>query len=366
MSTRKKALVNTISIGALLATSITLQFSNHSGRALAVQRLAEVQETKEEVKTEPAEVEAKEPEVGSIQLSPGLYIPEEKTFRNQEVPREDVIKTMNLEAIKLAASSALAEIDAGVEIHLGYSEDDLNPVQLQLYEENVAHYSKLVQDAGQNSLEEQGVIDALNEFKDWASSYKKAIDASIEEEKQEQLAKEQEQEEEAKVIEEVDHSPTSTVSVTQQVSYGIPDLKEQYLTYEPYTAITAKTTPHYRLQTLAKTDKHGYRIYEDAVCVALASSYGTTIGTLYDIKFSDGKVMRAILGDNKADNHTDSLHQYRDATGAYDGKSGNIVEIIFDTTNYPTMQSVNKKINSDYSGDVVSIVKVGMAEGFGK
>lgn len=365
MSKRKRYIVGSVSATAVIASLLLTQSGNYVHLAEAMQQDNEEgnKGTEEVIQNVPQYTEE---EIGSIKLSPGLYVPQQEELRNQPAEYDDVVKTMNLEATKLAMYAALAELDAGIETHLGFKEEQLNPIQVQFYEENVAHYSKIVEVAGTDSLEEEAVNEALAEFKTWASEYREAIVVAIEDAQREEEEKLKLAESQDEVVVQVDHSPKPSTANIQKVSYGIPELGDQYLTYEPYTAITAKTTPHYRLQTLATTDEHGYRIYEDAVCVALASAYGTTIGTLYDITFADGKVMRAILGDNKSDKHTDELHQYRDATGAYNGKSGNIVEIIFDTKNYAGVNAVNRKINGDYSAKVVGIVKVGIAEGFGQ
>lgn len=368
MSRRNKAAFNSIWISSILVSTMVVLPSSEYGDTV----LAKENDSKGiAIEIDEIVPAAEEQPIGSIQLNPGMYIPEKEMLLNQEVDRNDVIKTMNLSDIMLATDTSLAEIDAGIFTHLGFTEAELTEVQVKLYDENVVHYSKEIQRVYVEALEEKEITAVLEEFNTWIESYKAAILESIEEEKTRELEaiEKAKAEEEAKLIEAtevVDHSPNSEIPVMDYVSYGIPELGDQYLTYMPYTAITAKTTPHYRLQQLATTDKHGYRMYEGAVSVALATSYGTTIGTLYDIKFSDGKVMRAVLGDVKSDKHTDKYKQYRDATGSYDGKSGNIVEIIFDITNYPDMNSVNRKINSDYSGDVISIVKVGMAEGFGE
>lgn len=290
-------------------------------------------------------------EIGSISLSPSMYIPDSSEFRNQPVDEEDVKKTMELEAVSVAINAALAELSYGIENHLGYKIDELTQNQVDLYEENVSYYSKSILELEGVASNEEEVLTVLERFRDWSSDYKDAITA-------EKNAKE------VTEVEIVDNSVEESLSASEYISYGIPDLEDQYLTYMPYTAITAKNTPHYKLQQLATTNAEGYRVYDDAICVALGSAYGTKIGTLYNIKFSDGKIMRAVLSDNKSDKHTDSLHQYRDATGIYDGSSGNILEIVFDVEGYKDMYAVNRKINGDYSADIVSITKIGTAKGF--
>lgn len=291
-----------------------------------------------------------EPET-SISLSPGMYIPDPEEFRNQPASQEDVEKTFALSAIEVAANSAIAEIEAGIEKHLALPMEELNQTQIDLYNTNVQYYTKQVLEVKETASNEQEILDVILRFRGWAEDYRDAIKA-------------ENNPVEVKEVETIDDTPEESVSTEEHVSFGIPALDDQYLTYMPYTAITAKNTPHYRLQQLATTNEDGYRVYDDAICIALGSAYGVEIGTLYNIKFDTGKEMRAVLSDNKSDRHTDKLHQYRDATGKYDGSSGNIVEIVFDTKGYEDMYAVNRKINDDYDGKVVSITKIGMAEGF--
>lgn len=290
-------------------------------------------------------------EIGSISLNPKMYIPDSSEFINQPVDEEDVKRTLELKTVAIAINSALAELSAGVENHLGYKTEELSQTQVDLYEENISYYSKSILELEDTASSEEEVLNVLQRFREWSSNYKYEITA-------EKNAKE------VTEVETVDNTTEESLSPSEYISYGLPDLEDQYLTYMPYTAITAKNTPHYKLQQLATTNEEGYRVYDDAICVALGSAYGTKIGTLYNIKFSDGKQMRAVLSDNKSDKHTDSLHQYRDATGVYDGSSGNILEIVFDVEGYKDMYAVNRKINGDYSGDIVSITKIGTAKGF--
>lgn len=295
-----------------------------------------------------------EKQIGSISLSPALYVPDQAEFLNQEVAWEDVQKTMNLGIVNQTVDDSLNQLDADIEENLGIEESKLNEVQKKMYAANVEYYKDAIKKAKETAIFESDILEVMQQFTEWASGYKALIEAAIAEEAR--LA-------ELKEIVNVDNG-SKKVEQTHHVSYEIPELGEEYLTYMPYTAITAKNTPHYKLQQLASTNSEGYRTYQDAICVALASSFGTKIGTLYDITFVDGKKLRAILSDNKSDKHTDKNKQYRDATGKYDGSSGNILEIVFDVEGYPDMNSVNRKINSDYPSKIASIVKVGVAGGF--
>lgn len=371
MNKHKKFLGTTISAGVLLITASVVQSDDKPHYALA-----ENQSIPEEVMAVNEAVQPQEkPDPQSIELNPGMYIPEESSLRNQKVDEDDVKRTMNLGPLKLSKSTALAELGMGIEVHLQREEETLSYDTIEKYNQKVIAYSKLVQETYDVATDPEEVEEVAQQFREWVTSYKNKIDeefaerARLEEERLKREQEQQQQQSEQKPVNvEVVQSTMkdSKITMTDKVNYSLPNLGDEYLTYMPYTAITAKTTPHYRLQQLATTNSEGYRVYEDAICVALASSFGTQIGTIYDITFKDGKSMRAILADNKSDKHTDVNKQYRDATGKYDGSSGNIVEIVFDVAGYDGMNAVNRKINSDYPAHVKSITKVGVAKGFEK
>ena len=94
---------------------------------------------------------------------------------------------------------------------------------------------------------------------------------------------------------------------------GLPDVSGEIKTFAYYTAVTAKSTPQYRLLNSKEcyTDKKtGVRMVDGCYCVAMGSYYGSTIGTKYRITFDTGKEINVILCDQKADIHTNSTHQY--------------------------------------------------------
>ena len=137
------------------------------------------------------------------------------------------------------------------------------------------------------------------------------------------------------------------------LSMGLPSVSGKTKTYAYYTAVTAKSSPQYKLLRSEKctTDKEtGIRMYDGCYCVALGSYYGTKIGTKYRITFSSGNSINVILCDQKANRHTDSKHQY-----AVNNKD--IVEF------YVQRNKIPRGIRGDYgrlskfSGSVVSIEK---------
>ncbi len=146
---------------------------------------------------------------------------------------------------------------------------------------------------------------------------------------------------------------SSTVKTKTLLSMGLPSVSGKTKTYAYYTAVTAKGSPQYKLLRSGKctTDKEtGIRMYDGCYCVALGSFYGTKIGTKYKITFSNGKTIKVILCDQKANRHTDSNHQYA-------VNNSDIVEF------YVQKNKIPKGIRGDYgrlskfSGSVVSIEK---------
>ena len=104
-----------------------------------------------------------------------------------------------------------------------------------------------------------------------------------------------------------------TEPVTTMKSFGLPDVGGETKTYAYYTAVTATGSPQYKLLHSAEctTDPEtGIRMVDGCYCVALASYYGTKIGTKYRITLEGDKEIEVILCDQKSDAHTDANHQY--------------------------------------------------------
>ena len=144
-------------------------------------------------------------------------------------------------------------------------------------------------------------------------------------------------------------------------SMNVPTwFNSSFKTYMDYRAVTNTRSAQYKfLRTYTYTDNEGFLrvpserslgIYDDYYVVALGSYYGTTIGTKYKITTDTGTVFYAILGDCKADRHTDSKHQYA-------VRNKDIVEFVVDT------RKLNKLVKRMGSANVYmpvngSIVKI--------
>lgn len=96
---------------------------------------------------------------------------------------------------------------------------------------------------------------------------------------------------------------------TKKVPQGGHDWKP----YARHTAITAKSSPQYALQKIAKTDENGLRYVVDQygvkrLCVALPVYWagGTLedIGRCFDVKMANGATLHCVLGDLKKPEHS--------------------------------------------------------------
>lgn len=79
-----------------------------------------------------------------------------------------------------------------------------------------------------------------------------------------------------------------------------------YKSWMPYTAITSTSSPQYKLQhQYAYTGNYGVRMVNDRYCVALGSYFEYKIGQYFDLVLKNGSVIKCVMSDQKADEHTD-------------------------------------------------------------
>ena len=77
-------------------------------------------------------------------------------------------------------------------------------------------------------------------------------------------------------------------------------------TWMPYKAITNKKSQQYKLQQISYTGKYGIRMYDGRYCVAVGTGVTSNVGTYVDLVLANGTVIPCIVGDIKANAHTDS------------------------------------------------------------
>ena len=115
--------------------------------------------------------------------------------------------------------------------------------------------------------------------------------------------------------------------VREEPEFEIPSGDTAFKSYMSYRAITNTRSAQYQLQQKCWTDDEGLRRLNDDYVIALGTYYAEYIGERFKITLDTGESFTAVIGDFKADRHTDSKHQY------YDSGNGrkNIVEFVVDT-----------------------------------
>jgi hypothetical protein len=115
--------------------------------------------------------------------------------------------------------------------------------------------------------------------------------------------------------------------VKEEPEFEIPSGDTAFKSYMSYRAITNTRSAQYKLQQQCWTDDEGLRRYQDDYVIALGTYYADHIGERFKITLDTGESFTAVVGDFKANRHTDSKNQYYD-TG--NGRK-NIVEFVVDT-----------------------------------
>ena len=96
--------------------------------------------------------------------------------------------------------------------------------------------------------------------------------------------------------------------------YTVP-ITSGFKSYMPYTAITNKTSNQYKLQQMAYTGNYGIRMMDGCYCVAIGTGFNADIGTYFDLILENGTIISCIVGDVKADKHTDKDNMVTVANG---------------------------------------------------
>ena len=147
--------------------------------------------------------------------------------------------------------------------------------------------------------------------------------------------------------------------------YSIPNYDTSFKTYMDYRCITDKTSAQYMLQMEAHTDDMGLRKYEDHYIVAMGTYYSDNVGDTFRITLDNDIYFNVIIGDIKADCHTDSKNMYSpvyDQNGNF--VSANVIEFIVDTKKLD--RSVKKlgtiEAYDNFKGNIVKIERTDVYE----
>lgn len=138
------------------------------------------------------------------------------------------------------------------------------------------------------------------------------------------------------------------------LAYDVP-LCENFYGYMDYRAITNTNSDQYQFQQICWTDSQGLRRQGDDYVVALGSYYSINIGDRFLVSLDTGITYTVVLGDCKADCHTNPTNQY-----VVVGNKINIIEFVVDTNalDYTVAQSGNIGTYKNLAGNVVSITKI--------
>lgn len=146
---------------------------------------------------------------------------------------------------------------------------------------------------------------------------------------------------------------------------SVPNCDTSFKTYMDYRTITDITSAQYMLQMEAYTDDMGLRKYEDHYIVAMGTYYSDNVGDTFKITLDNDTSFNVIIGDIKADCHTDSKNMYSpvyDEDGNF--VSANVIEFIVDTKKLD--RSVKKlgtiEVYDDFKGNIVKIERTDVYE----
>lgn len=126
-----------------------------------------------------------------------------------------------------------------------------------------------------------------------------------------------------------------------------------FKSYMGYQSITCKASKQYKLQQKAKTGKFGIRMVNDRYLIALGTYYTKNVGDKFDIKLSNGTIIKCMIGDIKSDMHTDAKRQKQ----RYDGS---IIEFITDPDKMPhdVKRAGSYTVCKQFSGSIKEIRKL--------
>ena len=96
--------------------------------------------------------------------------------------------------------------------------------------------------------------------------------------------------------------------------YAVPKTSG-FKSYMPYTAITSKSSPQYKLQQQCQTGLYGIRVKDGRYCVAIGTGFNADVGTYFDLILANGTVIPCIVADIKSNKHTDSNNMITKASG---------------------------------------------------
>ena len=142
------------------------------------------------------------------------------------------------------------------------------------------------------------------------------------------------------------------------VEYSVPNnesgCRSQFKSYMSYSAVTDESSDQYKLlnaDSCYTNSENGLRMVGDRYCIAVGTGYCAEIGTWIDVVLENGNVIKCILSDIKANQHTDAFHRYHSVDGS-------VVEIVIDKEVFDEVKDDSGTVNfiSGFEGKVESII----------
>ena len=142
------------------------------------------------------------------------------------------------------------------------------------------------------------------------------------------------------------HSGTTAYAATVK---NVP-IVSTFKPYMDFRKVTKKNSPQYSLRQQAVTLTNGLRIVDGRYMIAVGSYFTTKIGTAIDAVLDNGTTLSCIVGDAKADQHTNYNHSV--------GPHNDAIEFIVDTRTLDSTAKVRGDISyiPGFSGAVKSLI----------
>ena len=115
-----------------------------------------------------------------------------------------------------------------------------------------------------------------------------------------------------------------------------------FKSYMSYTLFKKPKSPQYRLQQISITDGDGFRKCAERYVIAVGSGVGGQVGDCVDLILQNGNVICCVIGDYKADRHTDSVN--------LTGKNGCAAEFIIDNSKLRRDIKLRGNVGCGYPG----------------
>lgn len=180
---------------------------------------------------------------------------------------------------------------------------------------------------------------------------------------EEKELKEARQKEESERLDEEIEEKNMVINESANVPNEDPMCRSYAFSYMYGMNITSVNSMQYKFihSGSVMPDDNGYLIDSDGrYLVAVGTYFANNIGDKIDILFDDGTILKCVVGDFKADRHTDETHRYYkgylDEDGAFHQGDGSVLEFILDydtwnNTRLPQFETVHKIVNITKIGE---------------